>query len=132
MKYTALIGRILFSMIFIMSGINHITNFETVRMLAENAGVPVSGAATVITGILIFLGGMMVMTGYYAKIGALLIFLCLMLFAFMVHDFWNLTDPQEQQIQMVNFMKNLALAGASLLIFHFGSGPVSMNEGLDT
>jgi len=43
--------------------------------------------------------------------------------AFKMHDFWNVTDAQAKQSEMTSFMKNLALAGASLIIFVLvGSG----------
>ncbi len=38
------------------------------------------------------------------------------------HDFWNYTDPQQQQMQMGNFLKNASLAGAMLLIIANGPG----------
>jgi uncharacterized membrane protein YphA (DoxX/SURF4 family) len=55
--------------------------------------------------------------GIYADLGALLLAIFLLLSAFKMHDFWTVTDAQAKQSEMTSFMKNLALAGASLIIF---------------
>jgi putative oxidoreductase len=42
------------------------------------------------------------------------------------HDFWTLADPQAKQEQMIQFMKNLGLMGAMLLVIANGTGPMSL------
>jgi putative oxidoreductase len=44
------------------------------------------------------------------------------------HDFWTVTDPQVKQEQMIQFMKNLAMMGAMVLIIANGTGPMSLDE----
>jgi hypothetical protein len=34
----------------------------------------------------------------------------------LIHDFWNVEDPQQRQNDMANFSKNIALAGAALAL----------------
>jgi putative oxidoreductase len=43
------------------------------------------------------------------------------------HDFWTLSDPQARQEQTIQFMKNLGLMGAMLLIIANGTGPMSVD-----
>jgi putative oxidoreductase len=45
----------------------------------------------------------------------------------MMHKFWTVHDPVMAQMQMVMFMKNLAILGGALLITQFGSGPLSLD-----
>jgi putative oxidoreductase len=45
-----------------------------------------------------------------------------------MHAFWAAPDPQTAQVQLVMFLKNVALIGASLLIVHFGAGPGSVDD----
>jgi hypothetical protein len=40
---------------------------------------------------------------------------------------WGITDPMLQQMQMVMFMKNLAMLGGVLVITQFGRGPWSLD-----
>ncbi|MFZ8872141.1 MAG: DoxX family protein, partial [Candidatus Nanopelagicaceae bacterium] len=58
-----------------------------------------------------------------ADLGALLLAIFLVPTAFMMHNFWTIQDPQAKQGEMINFFKNLSLAGAALIIFVLvGSG----------
>lgn len=127
MNALPLVGRILFSMIFIMSGMNHFMKLDMMTGMASQAGVPVPGASVIISGIILVLGGLSVLLGYQAKIGAILLFIFLILASFLVHDFWNYPEEQTMQ-QMISFMKNLSMAGGTLFIYYFGSGPMSLSE----
>ena len=44
-----------------------------------------------------------------------------------LHKFWGISDPMMQPMQMVPFMKNIAMLGAALLMTQFGSGPWSLD-----
>ncbi len=72
-------------------------------------------------------GGLSVVLGFYANIGALLIFLFLIPATFIAHRFWGLSDEHQKEIQTVHFFKNLALMGAAIMITYMGSGPLSLN-----
>jgi putative oxidoreductase len=83
-----------------------------------------------VSGIIALLGGLSILLGYKAKLGALLIVIFLIPVTFTMHNFWTITDPAQQMmktIQMSLFMKNIALIGAALMIAYFGSGPVSID-----
>jgi putative oxidoreductase len=66
--------------------------------------------------------------GYRAKWGGWLIVLFLVPVTVMMHDFWAMTDPNMAQMQQIMFMKNLSMLGGALLIAHFGSGPLSLDN----
>ena len=85
-----------------------------------------------LVGAIVFLiaGSISVITGFKARIGAALLLVFLLLATYYFHDFWTLDEPQAQQEQMIQFMKNLALMGAMLLIIANGSGPMSMDARL--
>jgi putative oxidoreductase len=42
------------------------------------------------------------------------------------HDFWNF-EGREQQIQMIQFMKNLSLMGTMLFLMANGAGAMSLD-----
>lgn len=128
MKYVVLVGRILYSLIFIMSGFAHFANHAMMTQYSASQGVPLPGIMVFVTGAMILLGGLSVLLGYKAKIGAGLLFVFLVPVAFMMHNFWAVTDPQMAGMQQAMFMKNISMAGAALLIFHFGSGPMSLDK----
>ena len=131
MKYTPLIGRILFSLIFLCSGImGHLVGISQTAAYAASAGVPMPTVLVAVAGILAILGALSIMLGYKAKLGAWLIIIFLVPITFAMHNFWTITDPAQQMmrtIQMSMFMKNISLIGAALMITFFGAGPVSFD-----
>jgi putative oxidoreductase len=121
-----LLGRILYSAIFIMSGPNHF-RAQTIAYAAAQ-GVPLARIAVPLSGIIALLGGLSIALGYRAKLGAWLIVLFLVPVTLVMHRFWGLSDPQVVQLQQAMFMKNVALLGAALIIARVGSGPLSLKR----
>jgi uncharacterized membrane protein YphA (DoxX/SURF4 family) len=46
----------------------------------------------------------------------------------MIHNFWTVADPMARQMQYLNFIKNVSILGAALMIAYFGSGPLSIDK----
>lgn len=112
-----LIGRILFSLIFIASGVmGHFGQRKPTEDYARSLGAPSPEVTVPLTGVMIILGGLSVALGLWADVGAILLVLFLVPTAFIMHAFWKEQDPQMQQVQMAQFMKNIALAGAALIL----------------
>jgi putative oxidoreductase len=120
-----LLGRFLFAAIFIMSGPRHFMS-QTIAYAASQ-GAPMASIAVPLTGALALVGGLSILLGYRAKIGAWLIVLFLALVTPMMHKFWGVADPMAQQIQMIMFFKNASMLGAAFLITQLGSGPWSLD-----
>lgn len=111
------VGRILFALIFINSGIAHFTKNAAMTGYAQYKKVPMPRASVYISGLMILLGGLYIVLGFYADLGALLIAIFLIPTAFLMHNFWKETDPTAKQNETIAFFKDLALAGASLVLF---------------
>ncbi|MGO9539867.1 MAG: DoxX family protein [Terriglobales bacterium] len=120
-----LLGRLLFAVIFIMSGPRHFMS-QTIAYAASQ-GVPLASIAVPFSGVLAFVGGLSILLGYRAKLGAWLIVLFLVGVTPMIHKFWGVTDPMMYQMQLVMFMKNVSMLGGALLITQLGSGPWSLD-----
>jgi putative oxidoreductase len=119
------LGRFFFALIFLMAGANHF-NSQTIAY-AVSAGVPLASIAVPLSGVLSIAGGLSILLGYRAKLGAWLIVIFLVPVTLMMHKFWTVTDPMMAQIQMILFMKNVAMLGGALLISQFGAGPFSLD-----
>ena len=125
MKYIPLIGRTLFSLIFLMTIMGHFSSGTATY--AASAGVPMASVLVPLSGIIAVLGALSIILGFKAKMGAWLIVLFLIPVTFMMHKFWTITDPMAMQMQMSVFMKNLSMLGGALMITYFGAGPVSID-----
>ncbi|RNB82962.1 DoxX family protein [Brevibacillus nitrificans] len=126
MDILILLGRVLFAFIFVAAGFAHLKDFQHTKEMAQKSKAPFPAMSAAIMVILAILGGLSVALGLYAKIGALLLVLFLLPTTFIVHRFWGLTDPMQVAMQRIQFNKNLALLGASLLLAYYGSGPYSL------
>lgn len=117
MDEVLLAGRILFVILFIFSGFGH---FQRHRMMVEytrQARVPFPELAVPLTGLMIVLGGLGVLFGVWGDLASLLLVAFLIPVAFTMHRFWGV-DAQTQMMQMPHFLKNIALAGAALVLFY--------------
>jgi putative oxidoreductase len=125
MKLIPLIGRIFFSIIFLLAVINHFSR-ESIAY-ADSQNVPFASVIVPLSGILAAIGGLSIVLGYKAKMGAWLIVISLVPVTLMMHNFWAISDPMMRQMQMTMFLKNLSMLGGALLITYFGAGPLSID-----
>jgi uncharacterized membrane protein YphA (DoxX/SURF4 family) len=119
MDIVVLVGRILFGLLFLGSAVAHLTQTEGMAQYAGAKGVPSARASVQVSGVLILVGGLMVILGVWADLGALFLVVFLFLTAFLMHPFWKATGDQEKQTEQVQFLKDLGLAGAALMLFAF-------------
>ena len=120
-----LLGRLLFVLIFLKAGPNHFS--KPTIAFAASQGVPFASFAVPLSGVLALAGGLSVLLGFRAKLGASLIVLFLIPVTLIMHKFWTVHDAMMAQMQMVMFMKNLAILGGALIISQFGPGPISLD-----
>ena len=126
MKLLVPLGRLLFILIFLPTIVTHFSN-STIQY-AASAGVPAPQFLVPLSGVVAFIGGISVLLGYKAHIGAWLLILFLIPVTLFMHHFWTFQDPTMYQMQKINFMKNVSMVGAALLITYFGSGPYSIDN----
>jgi putative oxidoreductase len=119
------LGRACYSLIFIAAGLNHFTSSSVA--LADSHGLPLASIAVPLSGIVALAGGLSILLGYRAKLGAWLLVLFLVPVTLVAHRFWGIPDPRIAELQLVMFMKNISMLGAALLISQFGAGPLSLD-----
>jgi uncharacterized membrane protein YphA (DoxX/SURF4 family) len=117
MDFVILIGRILFVALFLGAAMNHFTQAKPMTGYAQARGVPMPAVGVYGGGVLLGLGGLSVLFGIWPDLGALLLVIFLIPTALLMHAFWKETDPQSRMNEMIQFQKDLALGGASLMLF---------------
>jgi putative oxidoreductase len=127
MELLLLVGRVLFGVFFIMSGINHFTNAGMMSGYAKSKNVPLAYLAVVGTGVMLVLGGLSVLLGLFPVVGLVLIVVFLLPTSVLIHNFWTVQDPQARAAEQVNFLKNIALTGAALaLVYGAADWPLTL------
>jgi len=141
-KLIAFLGRLSYSLIFIIAGIKKVMNWQATEQSFVNELLDVFSASyqqgwahsffdqimpmapmlLIVGTIMELAGGLLVLLGLWTRFGALLLCLFLIPVTFLFHDFWAF-EGAEQQMQMTMFMKNLSIFGGALLLLAFGSGP---------
>jgi len=129
MKITTLVGRLLYSLVFLAAVPGHFKS-ETIAYAASQ-GVPLASLAVPASGILALLGALSIAFGYKARWGAIALVAFLGPVTVMMHNFWSVSDPMMRQMQMVMFMKNIALIGGALTLAAHGAGALSLDARLE-
>lgn len=116
-----LIGRILLVLVFIGSGIGHLTQ-EGMVGYAQFKKIPSPALAVRLSGVLLLAGAAGVILGIWGDLAALLSALLLLIMSITMHNFWTLEDPQAKQVDQIMFMKNIAMIGGLLVVAWAMSG----------
>jgi len=112
-----LIGRVVFAVLFLGSGYGHLAQRQMMAGYAAGKGVPAANLMVPLTGLQILVGALMVALGIWPDVGALLLVVFLVPTAFIMHGFWAETDPGAKVMEQTQFLKDLSLAGAALVMF---------------
>lgn len=121
-KIIELAGRVLLGHIFLLAGINKISDYEGTAGYMEAMGVP--GMLLPLVIILEIVGGLALIIGFRTKWAALALAGFTVLAAVLFHaDF-------SDQMQMILFMKNWAITGGLLLVYVYGAGELSLDRKL--
>ncbi|HMO13855.1 MAG TPA: DoxX family protein [Pirellulaceae bacterium] len=123
----SLLGRVFIATIFLMSAVgNKIPQFSSVISYMESKGVPFP--SLMLAGAIVFLiaGSLSVIAGYQTRVGATLLLVFLILATYFFHNFWALEEA-ERQGEMIQFMKNLSMAGTMLFLIGNGGGGWSLD-----
>lgn len=116
MNVVFLIGRIILGGYFISGAVNHFTKVNFMSGYAKSKGAPAPTAAVIGSGVLLLLGGLSILLGVCPFIGCILLLIFLGGVSPVMHAYWKIQDPMARMGEMVNFMKNLALFGAVLIV----------------
>jgi len=128
-RYLALVGRQLFSVIFIIASAGHFTS-GTIALAAQH-GVPFAGLLVPLSGLIALAGGLSVLFGYRARIGGALLVLFLVPVTFTMHNFWAAADAATFRLELLLFTRNIVLLGCALLVTRVGAGPLSLDAAME-
>ncbi len=122
-----LVARILLALMFVLAGIGKLTGLEGTAGYIASKGLPMPMVLAAATGVLELVAGIMLIVGWQARWAALALALFTLVASVLFHNYWSM--PAEQQMmQKLMFMKNLAVSGGLLAIFGFGAGALSLDS----
>ncbi|MBI4194662.1 MAG: DoxX family protein [Betaproteobacteria bacterium] len=126
-RYGPLAGRILMALIFLKSGFGKVTNFAGTAGYMASKGMPMAEVLLVGAIVLELAGAIMLVIGWKARWGALLLIVFMIPATLVFHDFWA-ADAAHYGNQLNHFMKNVAMIGGLLYVMAFGAGPLALDK----
>ena len=125
----ALAGRILLSAIFVIAGISKFADWQGTAQYMAAHHVPLIPLTLPLAAVVELCCGFSLLLGLGSRWMALALFLFLTPVTLMFHNFWAYAGI-EQQHQLQNFFKNLAIMGGLALIVGLGPGSASLDHWL--
>ena len=126
--WAALLGRMLLALIFVISGFGKIPGFEgTVGHIASK-GLPMPQVLAALAVVCELGGGIAIALGWKTRWVAAVLILFLIVITPIFHGFWGI-PPEQVMSQQTNFMKNVSILGGFLILFAFGPGRYSIDNG---
>lgn len=138
----ATLGRVLFSILFIVSGVFKFSDLSAMtQMVAAKivvpadlstyasqleaaVGMPFAQVLVIVSGIFEIVAGLMIALNFGARFFAVLLILFIGVATFYFHDFWNMAEG-ERATNMFQALKNLSLIGTLFLIIGYPRVPAA-------
>jgi uncharacterized membrane protein YphA (DoxX/SURF4 family) len=128
MEIIFLIARIVLGLYYLYSASNHFFKVKMMAGYTTSKGVPAPEVFVIVTGILLLIGGASILTGYKPTIGIIALVIFFIPVTFLMHNFWTLSDQMMKMVEMVNFLKNIALLASAVMLLSIPQ-PWSMSLG---
>jgi putative oxidoreductase len=119
-------ARVLLAAMFVLAGFSKFAALAGTAGYIASKGLPMPSVLAFGTAALEVVAGLALAIGLQARWAALALAIFTLLASVLFHNFWAM--PAEQQmVQQLMFMKNLAVTGGLLMVFSFGAGPLSVD-----
>jgi putative oxidoreductase len=125
--YVELLGRILISTIFILTGFSKLTGYAGTSKMLAGIGIPLASVAAALAILIELGGGLLLVAGWQTRCVATVMFFYLIVITLKLHNFWN-APPAMHQDQYIHFLKNVAIMGGMLKLAADGAGAISMDR----
>ena len=121
-----LIGRLMAALMYLLLGINHFVNLPELIDYAHQRKVPVPLVSVPLTGLALIAGALSIGLGFHPTAGIIIVVAFLLLSALLAHRPSTQDDARVWQQEKLNFMRNMALAGTTLMLLAIPSWPYSL------
>ena len=126
--WAALLGRMLLVILFFISGFGKIPGYEGTAAYIASKGLPMPQLLAAISIVIELGGAIAIALGWKTSWAAAVLALFMIVITPAFHKFWGI-PPDEAAMQQIHFMKNVSILGGFLLLFAFGPGRYSLDQG---
>jgi len=122
-----LTARILLALMFLLAGLSKFAGLDGTAGYIASKGLPMAGLLAFGTAALEVGGALLLIVGWKARWAALALAAFTLMASVLFHNYWAMPADQ-QMMQQLMFMKNLAVVGGLLTLFAFGPGSLSLDQ----
>jgi putative oxidoreductase len=122
-----LIGRLVLAWFYLSEAVRYAGQWDATVQLLALRNMPVPPLLLALTLIILFLGGLALVLGFHTRHGALLLFAFTIAASVAMHNFWQIHNPIERAADYEIFSRNMAIAGALLVMVGIGPGPIAID-----
>ena len=126
-SFIIFIARIALAILFLWGGAMKLLGYAGFVGYLHSKGVPYPSYGAIAATAIELLGGIALVLGVRTRPVAFLLAVYAIVTAIFGHDFWNVTQAAAQQEAVIHFWKNVAIAGAFLLLTVTGAGRASID-----
>lgn len=123
-----LVGRFVLAWFFLSEVYTRVQAWDANVSLMSMLNIPAPPLLFALSLIVMILGGLSLLLGFHARHGAVLLFGFTLLATILMHDYWHLKDAAARAADYEIFSRNIAIAGALLLIVGMGAGPFAFDN----
>jgi putative oxidoreductase len=123
-----LVGRVLIAWFFLSEVLSRIEDWEGSVELMHMRHVPNAHLLLALALVVMALGAVSLILGYYTRQGALLLFAYTVIVTVLMHDYWRIENTIERSADYELFIRNLAVAGGLLFLVGMGPGPFAIDN----
>lgn len=127
-----LLARLLFGGVVALMAVNNLADLDGVAAQIGEKGVPYPAAAVVAASVPLLASAVAIALGVLVPVAAAYLVVFLLGATVVVHDFWAVEDPEEQENELFHFLKNLLILAAALLFLALSGAdwPYAVESGL--
>ena len=122
-----LLGRVLFSLVFIAIGFDKAFDPTVNVWMMSNHDIPFAALLFWVSIVFELAAGLMIFFGFRVDIAAVYIFLYFLVISVVLHDFWDTSNVVAHHYDLLHFYKTLHMMGGCIYLFLFGSGKYSVD-----
>lgn len=117
-----LLGRVCIGIVFLWSAGEKLFNWNGTKEYMRGKYIPHISLLLPAAIFLQLAGGLSILLGFYARVGALLLIVFIIPSALKMHNFWTLLDGPDRITEKTHFMKDMAILGGLLFLTSMGAG----------
>ena len=122
--FLILVGRVMFGLIFILSGWRKLVDIPAFVKTMPNRDLP--DFLGYIAPPVEFVGGILLIVGFATRYVSIVMLLFLIIATFSSHRYWN-SPPTQMANQNAHFWKNISMMGGNVLLFMTGAGRYALD-----